>query len=63
MCYFVKNVRIDRRTGNRIRTLPMIVVALRGEIAVNLTGKCNVKGGKLVNTFADVPDAPICGSI
>jgi hypothetical protein len=58
--YFVKNVRIDPTTGNEIRTLPMIVVALRGEIAINLKGESSTtKSGKLVNTFASVPDAPI----
>jgi len=58
--YFVKNVRRDPKTGNEIRTLPMIVVALRGEIAVNLRGESSTtKSGKLVNTFANVPDAPI----
>jgi hypothetical protein len=56
--YFVKNVRRSA-SGNVIRTLPMIVVALRGEIAVNLVGESNVNKGKLVNTFDDVPDAPI----
>jgi len=57
--YFVKNVRVDPTTGNRIRTLPMIVVALRGEIAVNLRGESSVYRGRLVNTFAALPDAPI----
>ncbi len=58
--YFVKNVRRDKRTGNEIRTLPMIVVALRGEIAVNLKGEASTtKSGRLVSTFANVPDAPI----
>jgi hypothetical protein len=58
--YFVKNIRIDSKTGNEIRTLPMIVVALRGEIAINLRGvSSTTKAGKLVNTFASVPDAPI----
>jgi hypothetical protein len=56
--YFVKNVRRSS-SGNLIRTLPMIVVALRGEIAINLVGESNVKKGKLVNTFDQVPDAPI----
>jgi hypothetical protein len=57
--YFVKNVRRSS-TGNLIRTLPMIIVALRGEIAVNLKGESDTtEGGKLVNTFASVPDAPI----
>ncbi len=58
--YFVKNVRRDKRTGNEIRTLPMIVVALRGEIAINLKGEASTtKSGRLVSTFANVPDAPI----
>ena len=59
--YFVKNVRIDPRTGNPIRTLPMIIAALRGEIAINLRGESDVKGKNqnLVSTFASVPDAPV----
>ena len=58
--YFVKNVRIDKKTGNQIRTLPMLIVALRGEIAINLRGESSTTpSGKLVNTFANVPDAPI----
>ena len=57
--YFVKNVRRSR-SGSLIRTLPMIVVALRGEIDINLTGKSSTtKDGRLVNTFGQVPDAPI----
>jgi hypothetical protein len=57
--YFVKNVRRSAQ-GNLIRTLPMIIVALRGEIAVNLFGESSTtKNGRLVNTFANVPDAPI----
>jgi hypothetical protein len=58
--YFVKNVRRDPKTGNAIRTLPMLIVALRGEIAVNLKGESSTtKSGRLVNTFASIPDAPI----
>ncbi len=58
--YFVKNVRKDPKSGNEIRTLPMIVVALRGEIAINLKGEASTtKAGRLVSTFANVPDAPI----
>ena len=58
--FFVKNVRIDPDTGNQIRTLPMIIVALRGEVAINLRGESDTtKSGKLVNTFDNVPDAPI----
>jgi hypothetical protein len=58
--YFVKNIRIDPKTGNQIRTLPMLIVALRGEVAINLKGESSTtKAGRLVNTFANVPDAPI----
>jgi hypothetical protein len=58
--YFVKNVRIDPKTGNAIRTLPMIIVALRGEIDINLRGESSTtNSGKLVNTFDNVPDAPL----
>jgi hypothetical protein len=57
--YFVKNVRRSA-SGNLIRTLPMIVVALRGKIAINLEGTSSTtRDGRLVNTFAGVPDAPI----
>jgi len=57
--YFVKNVRIDPTTGNPIRTLPMLIAALRGEIEINLRSQSNVKGDHLVSTFENVPDAPI----
>jgi hypothetical protein len=58
--YFVKNVRIDPKTGNEIRTLPMIIVALRGEISINLRGESAVDNrNRLVSTFASVPDAPV----
>jgi hypothetical protein len=55
----VKNVRIDKKTGRRIRTLPTLLVALRGEVSLNLRATTNVKNGKLVNTFGTVPDAPV----
>jgi hypothetical protein len=57
--FFVKNVRTNPKTGALIRTLPMLVVALRGEIAVNVRGEATTKRGKLISTFANVPDAPI----
>jgi hypothetical protein len=58
--YFVKNIRTDPKTGRQRRTLPMLVVALRGEIAVNLRGQSSTsRNARLVNTFTAVPDAPI----
>lgn len=57
--YFVKGVRIDPRTGRRIRTLPTLLIPLRGEVAIDLRAATDVRRGKLVTTFAAVPDAPI----
>ena len=59
--YFVKNVRIDPRTKRQIRTLPMLVIPLRGEngIKLNLKGVSSVSKGRLVNTFVAIPDAPV----
>ncbi len=59
--YFVKHVRIDPRTGRQIRTLPMLVIPLRGEngIKLNLKGESSVSDDHLVNTFAAIPDAPV----
>ena len=59
--YFVKNVRIDPRTGRSIRTLPMLVIPLRGEdgIKLNLKGTSDVSRDHLVNKFDTLPDAPV----
>jgi hypothetical protein len=57
--YFVKGLRRDPDTGNMIRTLPMLVIALRGEVPVNLVGRSSVRGGHLVTTFRNLPDVPI----
>ena len=56
--YFVKNVRRGS-SGRLIRTLPTLLVPLRGEVALNLRAQTAVKRGKLVNTFPVVPDAPV----
>ncbi len=58
--YFVKNVRIDPRSGRPIRTLPMLVIPLRGQgIALNIKGTSHVSGDRLVSTFDTIPDAPV----
>jgi len=56
--YFVKNVRFNAK-GQAIRTLPTLLIPLRGEIAVDLRATSDVEKNRLVNTFAAVPDAPI----
>jgi hypothetical protein len=56
--YFAKRKRINR-FGREISTFPSLVVALRGEVAINLRGNTTVKPRSLTTTFAQVPDAPI----
>ncbi|HEX2161661.1 MAG TPA: hypothetical protein VHF88_07555 [Thermoleophilaceae bacterium] len=57
--YFVQGIRIDPETGNRIRTLPSLLVKLNGEIRINLRATTDVRRGALVSTFPNVPDAPV----
>jgi hypothetical protein len=58
--YFVKGVRTDPKTGRQIRTLPTLLIELRGEINVNLRATNSVPDNKhLTSTFPMIPDAPI----
>ena len=57
--YFVQGIRIDPKTGARIRTLPSLLAKLHGEIRVNVRGTTAVEKRKLVSTFDRVPDAPV----
>jgi hypothetical protein len=57
--YFVKNLRVSS-TGRLIRTLPTLLVALRGEINVDLRAETSVPDNEhLVTTFPLIPDAAI----
>jgi hypothetical protein len=56
--YFVQGIRFVH--GHPIHTLPTLLVALRGQIAFDLTAKTSVSGsGALVTTFPTIPDAPV----
>jgi hypothetical protein len=58
--YFVKGVRTDPKTGRQIRTLPTLLIEIRGEININLRATNSVPDNKhLTNTFTMIPDAPI----
>ncbi|MES1192934.1 MAG: hypothetical protein ABUM26_01310, partial [Solirubrobacterales bacterium] len=58
--YFVKNVRKDPKSGREIRTLPKLVIPLRGNgILLTLTGTSDVVNDRLVTTFDLIPDAPV----
>lgn len=45
---------------NPARTLPDIVVQLRGAVALDVVGKVTIKGnGQLITTFDTIPDVPL----
>jgi hypothetical protein len=58
--YFVKGVRTDPKTGRQIKTLPTLLVSLRGDIALDLRAKSAVDAkARLVTTFEAIPDAAV----
>ena len=62
--YFVKGVRTDPKSGRQIRTLPTLLIELRGEVNINLRGTNSVPDNQhLTTTFATVPDAPISSAL
>ena len=56
--YLVQGLRTNS-SGQTIKTLPALLVTLRGQIALDLTGKTTVSHNKLVTTFGSIPDAAI----
>jgi hypothetical protein len=57
--YLVQGIRIGPQ-GQTIRTLPALLITLRGEVAIDLRAQTTVDShNRLVTTFASVPDAPI----
>jgi hypothetical protein len=58
--YFVKGVRTDPKTGRQIKTLPTLLVQLRGDIALDLRATTAVDAkSRLVTTFEPIPDAAV----
>jgi len=56
--HLVQGIRFGP-TGNRIRTLPTLLIKLRGEVELNLRARSNVEDDYLVSIFEQVPDAPV----
>jgi hypothetical protein len=57
--YLVQGIRFNKQ-GQRIRTLPTLLIGLRGQIALDLRASSSVDSGNhLVTTFSTVPDAPV----
>ena len=56
--YLVQGIRFSH--GIRIRTLPSLLIPLRGQIALDLRAQSSVNGASaLVTTFSTIPDAPV----
>jgi uncharacterized repeat protein (TIGR01451 family) len=57
--YLVQGVRFGRQ-GQRIHTLPTLLIPLRGQIGLDLRASSSVNGAQqLVTTFSTIPDAPV----
>jgi hypothetical protein len=57
--YLVQGIRFGKN-GQRIHTLPSLLVPLRGQIAIDLRASSAVNGAQqLVTTFNTIPDAPV----
>jgi hypothetical protein len=62
--YWVKGIRTDPKSGRQIRTLPSLLVQLRGEVNVNLRGVTSVPDNQhLTSTFPTIPDAPLSSAV
>jgi hypothetical protein len=62
--YFVKGVRTDPKSGRQIRTLPTLLIELRGEVNINLRASNSVPDNKhLTTTFSAIPDAPLSSAL
>ncbi len=57
--YIVQGIRTNAQ-GQQIRTLPSLLIPLRGDIALNLQAQTSVdSAGQLVTTFPAIPDAAV----
>jgi hypothetical protein len=57
--YLVQGIRFGKN-GQRIHTLPSLLIPLRGQIALDLRASSAVNGAQqLVTTFSTIPDAPV----
>jgi hypothetical protein len=58
--YFVKNVRIDAKSGRQIKTLPTLAIPLRGQgVTLVLRASSAVVDDHLVTTVDNIPDASV----
>jgi hypothetical protein len=57
--YLVQGIRMNAQ-GQQVRTLPSLLITLRGQVALDLRGQTSVDAdSRLVTTFPTVPDAAL----
>jgi hypothetical protein len=57
--YLVQGIRTNSK-GQQIKTLPSLLIPLRGQLALNLRASTSVSGaGQLITTFSNVPDVAV----
>ena len=56
--YLVQGIRTNAQ-GQQIKTLPSLLLPLRGQFALDLRAQTSVSHGALVTTFSNVPDVPV----
>ena len=56
--YLVQGIRTNK-SGQTIKTLPGLLVPLRGALALDLTAKTSVSHNRLVTTFGSIPDTAV----
>ena len=57
--YLVQGIRTNAK-GQQIKTLPSLLIPLKGDVQLNLHAKTSVDGaGRLISTFSGIPDAAV----
>jgi hypothetical protein len=57
--YLVQGIRTNSK-GQQIKTLPSLLIPLRGQLALNLRASTSVSGaGQLITMFSNVPDVAV----
>ena len=57
--YLVQGIRTNKQ-GQQIKTLPSLLIPLKGDVQLILRAKTSVDGaGRLITTFSGIPDAAV----
>jgi hypothetical protein len=56
--FLVQGIRTNKQ-GQQIKTLPSLLIPLKGDVQLNLRAQTAVSNGRLVTTFPAIPDAAV----